>query len=152
LQSLHFAGETPYETLLVAKNPASRRVFPAELAQVVKKAMFDVVEHGTARRAYGSIVDDGVIVPIGGKTGTGDNRVEIHHSNGVDSRPINRTATFVFLIGDRFFGTITAYVPGPAAGNYSFTSALPVQLFRQLAPSLSPLLSKQEKVSTSSGL
>jgi membrane peptidoglycan carboxypeptidase len=139
LQSLHFAKDTPYETSLDAKSAPARRVFPSELAQVVKRAMFDVVENGTARRAYGSIVKGGVIVPIGGKTGTGDNRFKVQTPAGMTSRPVNRTAAFVFLIGDRFFGTVTAYVPGPAAAKYSFTSALPVQLFRQLAPSLAPL-------------
>ncbi len=152
LQSLHFAKDTPYETSLDARNVAARRVFPSELAQVVKRAMFDVVEHGTAYRAYGSIVNHGAIVPIGGKTGTGDNRFEIQRSTGIDSHVINRTATFVFFIGDRFFGTVTAYVPGRAAEKYSFTSALPVQLFRQLAPALTSLFSKEGKTSGASRL
>jgi membrane peptidoglycan carboxypeptidase len=150
LRSLHFAKDTPYETLLDAKSAAPQRVFPLELAQVVKRAMYDVVENGTARRAYGSIKNDGVIVPIGGKTGTGDNRIEIQRPTGVDSRAINRTATFVFLIGDRFFGTVTAYVPGPEADKFSFTSALPVQLFRELAPSLAPLFGKEGTIRSGS--
>ena len=52
----------------------------------------------------------------------------------------NRTATFVFILGDRFFGTITAYVPGEAAGNYEFTSSLPVQAFKILVQSFRPLI------------
>jgi hypothetical protein len=46
----------------------------------------------------------------------------------------------VFFLGDRFFGTITAYVPGTIAGTYHFTSALAVQLLRALEPQLEPLL------------
>ena len=52
----------------------------------------------------------------------------------------NRTVTFVFILGDRFFGTITAYVPGEAAGNYEFTSSLPVQAFKILVQSCRPLI------------
>jgi hypothetical protein len=52
---------------------------------------------------------------------------------------VNRSATFVFAIGDRYFGTLTAYVPGAQAAHYDFTSALPVQLLKLLAPSLLPL-------------
>ena len=47
---------------------------------------------------------------------------------------VNRTATFVFTIGERFYGVVTAHVTGPAAAGYGFTSSLPVQLFRVLAP------------------
>jgi hypothetical protein len=52
---------------------------------------------------------------------------------------VNRTATFVFFVGDRFYGTISAYVPGEDAAEFSFTSSLPVELLRQLAPLLQPL-------------
>jgi hypothetical protein len=53
---------------------------------------------------------------------------------------VDRTATFVFFLGDRFFGTITAYVPGAIAGNYHFTSAVAVQLLKAIEPQLEPLL------------
>jgi hypothetical protein len=53
---------------------------------------------------------------------------------------VNRSATFVFNIGERFFGSMTAYVHGPESKNYDFTSALPVQLLVVLAPSLMPLI------------
>jgi hypothetical protein len=33
---------------------------------------------------------------------------------------------------------ITAYVPGAVADNYSFTSALPVQILKNMAPQLAP--------------
>jgi hypothetical protein len=58
----------------------------------------------------------------------------------ISQRVVDRTATFVFFLGDRFFGTITAYVPGTIAGTYHFTSALAVQLLRALEPQLDPLL------------
>ena len=56
------------------------------------------------------------------------------------SRAVSRTATFVFFIGDRYFGVITAYVPGQTAQNYHFTSALPVQILKNLAPDLNPYI------------
>jgi hypothetical protein len=105
--------------------------------------MFKVVENGTARRAFGSVVlSDGTKLQVGGKTGTGDNRIEITLASRrrIDSKVMNRTATFVFVIGDRFFGVITAFVPGQEAGNYGFTSALPVQAFRTVIRSIQPLL------------
>lgn len=76
------------------------------------------------------------------KTGTGDHRYEIYGKGGVliGSRVVNRTATFAFMIGDRYFGTITAFVPGPDAAQYGFTSSLPVAILKALAPKLMPLL------------
>jgi hypothetical protein len=53
-----------------------------------------------------------------------------------------RTATFVFFIGDRFFGTITAHVAGPEAARYKFTSALPAQLLKSLAHIIQPLMDR----------
>ena len=58
----------------------------------------------------------------------------------IESRALDRTATFVFFLGDRFFGTVTAYVPAPEANRYHFSSALAVQLLKALAPELQPLL------------
>jgi hypothetical protein len=77
-------------------------------------------------------------------TGTGDNRIEEFGSHGsvLDSKARNRTAAFVFTIGDRFFGTVLAYSAGTDAAAQSFTSALTVQVFRDLIPSLRPLLTK----------
>jgi hypothetical protein len=56
--------------------------------------------------------------------------------NLTSSRATNRTAAFVFYIGDRYFGVVTAYVQGREAENYHFTSSLPVTLLRLLAPTL----------------
>lgn len=53
----------------------------------------------------------------------------------------NRTATFVFYIGDDHFGTLTAYVPGSQSDKFRFTSALPVQVLKDgplLVPYLQP--------------
>ena len=53
---------------------------------------------------------------------------------------MKRSATFVFFIGDRFFGTVTAYAREPYAARYHYTSAMTVQLLRDLAPDLMPLI------------
>ncbi len=141
--SLQFAKGTPYETELKLKTDQGERVMPASVAQVLRKALAGVVDGGTARRAYGVLKGpDGTPVAIGGKTGSGDNRFETFGKGGrlISSRVVNRTAAFVFYIGDRYFGVITAFMPGKEAADYSFTSSLPVQVLRLLAPELEPLV------------
>jgi membrane peptidoglycan carboxypeptidase len=145
---LHFGEGTPYETLLRRRDDRGERVLPREVARAVKGCLVDVVEQGTARRARRAFVrSDGIAIPLGGKTGTGDHRYEVYGSSGqlVSSRVMNRAATFVFFVGDRFFGAITAYVPGGEAASYDFTSALPVQLLKHLAPILMPLLEEPRR-------
>lgn len=144
LEWLHFAKGTPYETILTRGEGKPERVLPQEVAEVVKEALMDVVENGTARRLKGVFKKpDGTPLPVGGKTGTGDHRYEVHGARGrtIVKKVMNRTATFVFFLGDNHFGAITAFVPGPQAANYHFTSALAVQLLRSLAPTLEPVVS-----------
>jgi membrane peptidoglycan carboxypeptidase len=151
IDELHFAEGTPVDTTVEPKRKPGERVMPPEVASVLRQEMFKVVEKGTARRAFGSVVlSDGKVIPVGGKTGTGDNRIQFVQSNGqrTGSKVMNRTATFVFIIGDRFFGTITAYVPGEVAGDYGFTSALPAQAFKALAPAFRPLIEEAAKPQT----
>lgn len=145
IESLHFATGTPYETHVErAADAPVEQVLAPEIAAVARAAMIDVAENGTARRLKGAFVGaDGTPLVIGGKTGTGDHRYEVFGRGGnlVSSRVVTRSATLVFLIGDRFFGTLTAYVAEPYAESYQFTSSLAVQLARTLAPTLQPLLS-----------
>ena len=54
----------------------------------------------------------------------------------LSSKAVNRTATFVFYIGDRYYGVLTAFVSGREAQNYEFTSALPVAVLRLLSPAI----------------
>lgn len=143
IERLHFGKDTPYETIMTHRPDSGERVFPAEVAIVAKRALTDIVERGTARRVFQAFKrPDGSIIPIGGKTGTGDHRHETYGAGGklIQSKVVNRTATFVFFIGDRYFGTVTAFVPGEEAAKYKFTSALPVQLLKYLAPKLSEFL------------
>ncbi|MFV3076475.1 transglycosylase domain-containing protein [Niveispirillum fermenti] len=142
---LHFASATPYETSFVPASLLDRaeQVMAPEVARVVRRHLRDIVDNGTARRVKGAFTAaDSAEIPVGGKTGTGDHRFERYGPGGVvlESRVVNRTATFVFYIGDRFFGVITAHVHGPEAAEYRFTSALPAQLLKILAPALNPLL------------
>lgn len=141
--SLKFARATPYETHLAHQRTEAQRVMPAEVADVVRRGLIGVVEEGTAKRLKGALVRrDGSVIPIGGKTGTGDHRFDTYGRGGqlVSSRVVNRTATLVFLIGDRYFGTMMAYVHEPYAQNYKFTSAMPAQLLKALTPALLPLV------------
>lgn len=141
--ALQFARSTPYETRLEYQPTTGERVLSAEVADVVRRALIGVVEQGTAKRLKGALVRrDGSVVEIGGKTGTGDHRFVTYGRGGqlISSRVVDRSATLVFLIGDRYFGTMMAYVHEPYAANYKFTSALPTQLLKALTPALLPLL------------
>jgi membrane peptidoglycan carboxypeptidase len=147
IDSLHFGAGTPYETALVSNPGSGERVMPAEVAAALRGALAQVVEAGTARRVSGGFKQpDGTPLVMGGKTGTGDNRLESFGAGGrvIASRSINRTATFVFYIGANHFGTLTAFVPGRASQNFTFTSALPVQVLKGMAPILTPYLQPGE--------
>ena len=143
IDSLHFAADTPYDTLVVRDQSEGKRVMAPEVAAALRSALADVVEAGTARRLLGSFIQaDGQPLKVGGKTGTGDNRIETVGAGGrvLSSRAMNRTATFVFYLGARHYGTLTAFVPGRAAESFRFTSALPVQVLKGMAPILQPYL------------
>ena len=143
IDSVLMAQATPYETHVALRGPAAERVLPVEVARTARRALFDVVENGTARRLSGILKDaGGNVIAIGGKTGTGDHRNTAYGRNGevISSRVVSRTATFAFLIGDRYYGTIMAYVGAPHAQNYKFTSALPTQLLKAMAPALLDML------------
>jgi hypothetical protein len=114
-----------------------------EVAETIRQALMGVVKNGTAKGLQGAYLDaDGQPMKLGGKTGTGDNRIDTFARGGgvISSRPVDRTATFVFFLGDRFYGTVTAYVAGSKAGQYNFTSALAVQVLKVLEPALRPLI------------
>ncbi len=144
IDSLHFAKATPYETLVKhGQAQVGEQIISPEVARATADAIRAVVSEGTAKRVKNAFkMADGSIIAVGGKTGTGDQRFDVYGAGGrlIESRFVNRSATFVFNIGERFFGSMTAYVRGPEAANYDFTSALPVQLLTHLAPSLMPLI------------
>ena len=142
VDALHFAEQTPFETRMVRTPRPGERVMNPVVAAVVRRAMVDVVENGTGRRARGALLErDGTPLVVGGKTGTGDNRYRVFGPRGqlIESRPVNRTSTFAFLAGNRYFGVITAYVPGQEAGEYRFTSALPAEILKRIGAALGPL-------------
>jgi hypothetical protein len=143
VERLHFAAGTPYETDLSYTAEPGERVVAPETAAIVRQALAKVVSDGTGKRLQGTFHgNDGLALPVGGKTGTGDNRLEHFTASNrlISSEAVDRTATFVFFLGDRFFGTVTAYVRGPEAAKYRFTSALSVQLLKVLQPEIAPLL------------
>lgn len=139
LKRLHFAVDTPYETHFRPRQPQAEVLFPKEVAQTLRAALGMVVESGTAVRLSGAIkYADGTPVPMGGKTGTGDHRFVRYGAGGqlLESRVMNRTATLVFYLGDRHFGTFTAFVQGEQAGQFQFTSSLIAQILKNLLPRL----------------
>ncbi len=147
IERMHFAADTPYETDMTLNPGAPKRVFPPEVAAILRRALMGVVANGTGVRVKKAYHDsDGNVIVAGGKTGTGDNRFESFSAGGAvtGSRVVDRTATFVFFLGDRFFGTVTAFVPGAQAAKYHFTSALAVQLLTSLAPEIEPLINRRE--------
>jgi membrane peptidoglycan carboxypeptidase len=141
---LRFARGTPIETSFAFHPPAGEQVLSPIIARLVHDQMLGVVKNGTGRRALNAFaLPGGRAIAVAGKTGTGDNRFKIWAKANtlIDDRPVNRTAAFVFIIGDRFFGTVMAFVPGKNAASYKFTSSLAVQVFKDLAPKLQPLMS-----------
>jgi len=152
IRKLHFAQDTPVDTVLTRAPNRAQSILAPQIAQLVRAQLVGVVQNGTGRRAHGGVaLPDGTILPIGGKTGTGDNRFKVFDAAGhpLGSRPVNRTATFVFMIGDRFYGTVTAFVPGKTSANYNFTSALAVQPLKDLEPQLIPLIQRAERARSS---
>ena len=144
LEEIHLAAETPFDVSLTRndRNPGTQVLHP-EVARALRYLMHDVVRFGTGRRVFNAFKrSDGTHLLVGGKTGTGDHRFETYGPGGkvLTSRVVNRTATFVFWIGDRFFGVLSAHVPGEEAENYDFTSSLTTQLLKSLAPALMPML------------
>ena len=134
------------ETILEHEPAKGERVMLEAVAALLQREFVAVVEHGTGLRAQRSaVLLDGRVIPVGGKTGTGDNRIEHFgpHGSVLESKVRNRTGAFVFTIGDRFFGTVVVYASGPNATSQKFTSSLAVQVFRDLMPGLRPLLSSE---------
>lgn len=153
LDTLRFAADTPYETRLAVQPQKAERVLPPEVARIVRETMAEVVDKGTAKRLSGIFRrPDGSPITVGGKTGTGDHRFEVFGKGGVliSERVVSRSGTLVFYIGDRHFGTVTAYVKGPQAADYAFTSALPAQLLKVLAPRLIDEINRSENTGTMS--
>ncbi len=138
INGLSLASDTPWTTTLAMTAAQGERVMALEVAAALRKALSEVVERGTARRLAGSFTgSQGEDLSPGGKTGTGDNRVVVR---GRATLALNRTATFVFHLGPRYFGSLTAYVVGPNAAAHRFTSGLPVQILNAMGPGLLPYL------------
>jgi hypothetical protein len=135
---LHFAEGTPYETVMEPVPAQGEQVLSPAVSKAMLPVMAQVVEGGTAVRLNKAITDGKQPLTVGGKTGSGDNRYNAVGRGGqvIASRPVDRTATFAFYIGDRYFGVVTAFVPGADSGQFSFTSSLPVAVLKMLAPAL----------------
>jgi membrane peptidoglycan carboxypeptidase len=138
---MRFAGNTPYETTIEPIDSEGTRVLPRAVARAILPVLALVVQSGTAARLSGAMTINDRSLVIGGKTGSGDNRFDTVGRQGqkISSRPVDRTAVFVFYIEDRYFGVITAFVPGEQAGDYGFTSSLPVAILKLLAPAIEDL-------------
>ncbi len=150
LEHVRFAADTPYETEMIYRPDVPTRVMSAEVAATLRRTLAGVVDAGTAVRVRGIFfAPDGRPLPIGGKTGTGDNRFESYGPGHqlIQSRLVDRTATFVFFLGDHLYGTVTAFVPGEQAANYHFTSSLAVLLLTTLAPELHALIERSTDAS-----
>jgi hypothetical protein len=141
MSRLRFASNTPYETVMGPIPSEETRVMPREVARAILPVLALVVQKGTAVRLAGAYKVGGRPLVVGGKTGSGDNRFDSFGSRGqvIASRPVDRTAVFVFYIEDRFFGVMTVFVPGKEAGDYGFTSSLPVAILKLLAPEVARL-------------
>jgi len=154
ITGLEFAKNTPYETQFKRVTPAEQSALAPEIVGVVHRLLRDVVLGGTGKRlADGMQLPNGQTLEVYGKTGTGDQRYDVYARGArlIESRKVNRSATFVFVMGDRFFGTLTVYVHEPYAARYDYTSALSVQLLKSMAPVLQPLIGENRRVMEGSG-
>jgi membrane peptidoglycan carboxypeptidase len=143
LRKLRFASGTPYETTFAPRLNSGDRVMEPEVARALKTLLAEVVEMGTASRLRGVFIRaDGTPIEAGGKTGSGDNRYKTFNRYGQEtsSYAVNRTAAFVFYVGERYYGVITTFVPGREAAGFRFTSALPVTVVKLLAPMINARL------------
>ena len=144
--SVIFGEGTPYEVRFRLDEPKRERVFSREVAAAAREAIIGVVERGTARRASrtfmlpdpeeeGEFIRDESMV-IGGKTGTGDHRQRSFNKWGhlLKEKFVSRSATFAFLVNERYFGVITINVEGEHAENYNYTSSMATEIFQQLFP------------------
>jgi len=147
ISSIHFAANTPYDTVMKRDPAPPERVLAAETAATLREALLGVVESGTARRINRNRTRDWT---IGGKTGTGDHQRYTFGPRGekLTSVAISRSATFVFFIEDRFYGTMTAFVEGEKADDFTFTSSLPVTIVGHMLPLLDPLVDKPTEIQT----
>jgi membrane peptidoglycan carboxypeptidase len=146
---LRFAAETPYHTVFEPGAASGERVIPVAVARALRAVLAEAVERGTARRLVGAFVGPGgTTITVGAKTGSGDNRFETVAADGTvtSSRPVSRTGAVVFHLGDRYFGVVTASVTGAAAGEYEFTSALPLAALRLIALKINERLVETEAV------
>ncbi len=142
IETLDFATGTPYETRMARAETPPTQVLAPEIAAVARGMLAQVVELGTARGLKPALArPSGGSHTVSGKTGTGDHRYVVYAKNGsvVESRVVSRAATFIFLLNNRYFGTVTAYVPGSEAARFNFTSALPVRILGHLLPTLDRL-------------
>jgi membrane peptidoglycan carboxypeptidase len=149
VESIHLAEGTPFETHLGRESEPGERVMPKEITDVLRRALEDVVAHGTARLLSGAYKDsEGKPMKVGGKTGTGDELIERYGPGtaGAKDKEVSRSAAFAFFLGDRYFGVITAYVPGANVKGHRFTSALPTQILKSLEPVLAPVLQGEPSV------
>lgn len=137
---LHLASDTPFETLFQMGDRPGRRVLSSEICQVLRAAMLDVTQNGTAVRIKNGLSDGERSYLLGGKTGTGDHREQ--NTRQGTSQVKNRSANFMFYLGENFFGTVTLFVPGKEAAKFSFTSSLAVQILKHLEPALAPMLKR----------
>ncbi|WP_211440720.1 transglycosylase domain-containing protein [Collimonas humicola] len=139
IERLQFGNGTPYETTLARTASSGERVLTPEIPLLLRPVLAEVVQMGTAKRLAGAFKSaNGTQITVGGKTGTGDNRYKTFAKGGglISERVVSRSGVLVFYIGDQYFGTVMAYVAGPKAGEYKFTSALTVQILKVLAPTL----------------
>ena len=122
---------------------AGEQVLNPDVARAMKGLLGEVTHNGTARRPGGAYLDnEGQPVATGGdKTSTGDNRM-VTVNAGRSTRHqscVEPHGNLCFLSGrTRHFPIHDRFCAGRDAADFKFTSALPVQVLKSMAPT-SPL-------------
>lgn len=133
INSINFAEGTPYEfNYEKTFKLGNERLLSKEISESVLTAMGNVVDHGTGISLKGKKG----IVSARVKTGTGDNK-KVFKINGTTKEiPLNRSATSVFNINEKYYGVLVAYTIYDGKmeeTKLTFTSSLPNNIVRVLA-------------------
>ena len=146
IEKLSFAAEYAVRNRARDHARSAQARLPSEVASTVRRALANVVAEGTGVRFRGAYHD-------ARRRAAGRRRQDRHRrqslrqlsGNGrqlASSRVVDRTATFVFFLGDATTARSPPMSRVRRLRSYKFTSALAVQLLKSMAPQLQPLIDK----------
>ena len=139
IERIRFAADTPFETIVERASCQRRKnVFSGIGRSGTWRSNRCGGDRNGSRLARAIVEENGAEILIGGKDR--NRRSSLYYfffARCHQGIPCSKSLCHVcFFIGDRFFGTMTAFVPGADAANYKFTSALSTQVMKHLSPGI----------------